>query len=156
MSDAKNLVDDCSKISLREIEYYPGLSERANAFAASVYVDGVRLCSVQNSGDGTPTEFVTASRVGDARIRKLDGLFEHGSLKSRVEAMVADDLLAEELREAMALGSVVFRFEDEYLWVHVGDRADVVARLKRDDADYRVLNNAPFDEAFELWKENRR
>lgn len=63
------------KFELRNVEYSPRMSEETNCFTGMLYVDGKRVGTVTNRGQGGPTTVVFGP--------------EHRELEQRVEAYVA-------------------------------------------------------------------
>jgi len=59
------------QIELRGIKYYAALSEETQAYSATIYVDGVKFATVDNSGKGGP-DSVRPIAGNYSQIRELD------------------------------------------------------------------------------------
>jgi hypothetical protein len=74
------------KITLKNLKYIAAMSHETHAFSATLYVDGVKLCTVGNSGCGGTNEYQPLKgqkyNVLMARIRDIDAELGKTIIKS--------------------------------------------------------------------------
>lgn len=96
------------KIELKNIQFNEQLSEETNAFAANLYIEGVKVGSASNRGQGGPTDYRASDDKGKKLIAKAEAFCQ--SLPPR-----KSNFLGEEREYPMDLESII----DDLLHKHL-------------------------------------
>lgn len=163
------------KITLKNIKYFPSLSEETHCFSATIYVDGVKAGEASNHGHGGSTEVHPRSlfeklQAYGATLPRLplgEGLKDQdgkpATYAQDAESIINDlleDYLDEKDFKKLLAGHVVFtrtgqssiyksnKLPKEALAAHLADPA---LPSKIGDCD-KILNLLPFDEALRLFR----
>lgn len=137
------------KIELKRISYNKRLSQETSAYAADIWIDGVKRGSVQNDGHGGPDmihPWELAKEI-DAHAKTLPQVEVYGTMLDMNAEMIFGDLLnehlaSEELKRGMKT-KTFFMTADGKLYTVKGSVAPKDA--------VKVLNTLPFPEALKVY-----
>lgn len=165
-------------VELRRISYNARLSEETPAYAAAIYIDGVKVGDCKNSGRGGETMVYVSA---EARAQMLafaatiapittslpsrDGSEESFTYTITSVGSLCDHLLSESLRrrdfEKAVKAKIVYADAEGKIYVSrsrfpVKDMPQVIEAAVKQEAvkgaaGCRVLNALPFDEALAIW-----
>ena len=161
------------KITLKNIKHSGFASRETHCFQASIYVDGKRSGTVENSGyGGCNDEHWDDSSVMDAvydwvktlppvEVEWGDGTMSQ-SFDTLIGELVNDWLTTKDIKREMRKGLVVFDsgcekgsyrvFNHKMFKTNPQEMFDGLKRLKRVEADAVCLNVLPIEEAVRVWK----
>jgi hypothetical protein len=141
------------KIELKRISYNKRLSHETPAFAADVWVDGVKRGTVENDGNGGSDRiFPYALRAEiDAYAKTLPPVKAYGHTLPMDAELIFGDLLDKHLLskdlQRILKAKTVFTKADGHLYERKG-----IGLAAPADA-VKVLNQIPFEEALEIYSQ---
>lgn len=163
MSDEKR-----PEIKLFKIDMHVGLSDETPCYTASVFVDGEHFCDVENHGQGGP-DMSCAPRG-----KSLGFQYRLAALNDRIgRTFPSHDFSGMTIKEDLEmlchgrawefvdkrnmrskLYRTVMTIEDGAVYSYKGKKCDqLIAKVVAKKPNAIVLNNLPFDEAWEKMKE---
>lgn len=172
------------KLELKNIKVFSSHSQETECFSATLYVDGKRFATIDNDGWGGPNRVdpvkgMTMAQMYDhikeinaylattleAAKNEVDAIARHGQIMRGIKFdletwtanRVADHLYTKDLKTLMR-SKVVYRGADGQLhqWAWKGVRKVEQRHIDsvRDRCDGPILNELPFAEALEIWKDS--
>lgn len=150
---------------LKSVKYYAGLSEETNCFTASLWINGKRVATLKNDGQGGETycrQIFDAEAVHnlEEQIKTLPEV--HTMMSGRpfsfkmdfdcfVGDLLTDFLIRKDLKQIMKT-KVLFRTHgpnDQILEIRKGRHSDekIRAHISRQHPNATILNDLTFDEA---------
>jgi len=155
------------KVELKNIKHMPSLSEETNAYTATLYVDGRKIGTVKNSGQGGPDEFHgdrDAHAELSAYLQTLPEI-DYGSFKSRPDVesvcgeLLEEHLITKELKRKLRThvlysenGAIYQTPKKQKSRTFTDAEMIPVLRERHPNADF--LNSLLFDEALAIFKAN--
>ena len=143
------------KIQLKKISYSARLSEETPAFAADIWIDGVKAGEVRNEGQGGPNRY--SCRLLEARLEEhaktlppLPSPYGGPDLPMCADLVIADLLdvyLAEKAVRSALKSKTMFTMADGKLYT---TRGPAPAKA------VKVLNTMPFGDAVAVYLEMTR
>ena len=137
------------KIELKKITYNKRLSQETSAYAADVWINGVKKGTVQNAGHGGPDEFYPHTLETEINVyaKTLPPLDFHGmKLEQSAEILLGDilndHLAAKDLQRILKTKTLFIATNGNMYTVKGAAPADAV----------KVFNTMPFDEALKLYR----
>lgn len=138
------------KIELKNVTYNKRLSQETSAYAADIWVDGVKRGSVQNSGTGGPDMIYphTLASELETYAKTLPHTECYGTMLEQNVDMVLGELLnthlaTKDLQRIMKT-KTLFTTADGKMYTVKGSTAPADA--------IQVLNKMPFNEALKLYQ----
>lgn len=136
-------------IVLKNVTYNKRLSQETSAYAADVWVDGVKRGSVQNSGNGGPDMFHPYTLGHE--IEKYAKTLPHTECYGTMLEQNADMVLGALLSKHLATKDLQRIFKTKTLFTAAdGKMYTVKGGIAPTDA-VKILNLMPFDEALQLY-----
>lgn len=143
------------KIELRRFSHSPRLSHETVAFAADVYVDGVKRGTAENEGQGGPNSIhpLALHLEIDAYAKTLPPCEAYGATLS----YDADFLMSTIVQNVLVEKDLTKALKKKTLFV-LGGKVYEMKLPHRPKAEEKatVLNDLPFPEALKLYKDNTK
>jgi hypothetical protein len=140
------------KIELKRITYNKRLSQETSAYAADIWVDGVKRGTVQNDGHGGP-DMIHPWELGkeiDAYAKTLPQIEIYGTMMSTSAEIIFGDLLNAHLVESDLKRGMKTK---TFFVAGDGKLYTVKGSIAPKDA-VKVLNTLPLAEAVKLYMEH--
>lgn len=153
------------KFELKNVSHSESLSEETNAFTASLYIDGVKFCTVSNHGTGGPDDYSGVTRSEIERVNawlkaNTPKIESHGvTLDNDLELVVGDlleDWLTRRDLKAAMRKDVLWRDSDGKLYaVKIKGRpvGTLIAAIATRHPGAPILNAMPEAEALAIWRQ---
>jgi hypothetical protein len=149
------------KIELKSIKYAAFASQETSCYSATLWVDGVKIGTVENDGHGGCDSFWGDQQIFDKanawckeNLPKWDGYDgepHDTDLEMHCGTLLVQWLCRRDLKRLMAK-KVVFKTPDGmYEVAHKGNLNSTVARMRDKYPDAQILNTMAFDDALEIF-----
>lgn len=151
------------KIELKSVKYAAFASQETNCYSAALWIDGVKIGTVENDGHGGCDSFWGDQKVFDkanawckANLPKwdsYDGEPMDTDLEMHCGTLLTQWLCRRDLKRLMAK-KVVFQMTGGiYEIAHKGRLDDTITRMKVKYPDAKILNTMAFDDALKVFME---
>lgn len=152
------------KIELKSIQYSAFASQETSCYSANLYVDGRKIGTVGNDGQGGCDRFHGDRAAFDAadlwcrtnlpKWAGLDGETLDTDLELHCGALIDDWLAAKHLRSTLRANVMFLHPVDGRLYQvrHKGEIARTTAAVTRQHPGATVLNSQPFEAALALYR----
>lgn len=163
------MTDKAPIITFKNLSEHRSMSEETMCFDGTMYIDGVRVAFIENTGKGGMTDItpVEASEKVEALLARaktfaLTQTWEYegkpepyGDLESYIDQLVADEVTRKDLtrsfnRDVKAKVVVVID-GDVYSFKCAFNEANCAAIRKKHGEGVQILNALPRDEALKLY-----
>ena len=163
------MTDKAPIITFKNLSEHRSMSEETMCFDGTMYIDGVRVAFVENTGKGGMTDITPVERS-----EKVDGLLKrakafaltqtwdfdgrqepYGDLESYIDQLVSEEVTRKDLtrsfnRDVKAKVVVVIN-GDVYSFKCAFNEANCAAIRKKHGDDVKILNEMPRDEALKVY-----
>jgi len=138
------------KIELKNVSYNKKLSQETSAYAADIWLNGVKRGSVQNAGHGGPDMFYphTLGNEIETYAKTLPPVEFHGSSLEQN----ADMVLGEILNTYLAAKDLQRILKTKTLFTVASGKMYTIKGLAEPADAVLILNKMPFDEALKLYR----
>lgn len=154
------------KFELKNVNFYPRLSEETNCFVASLYVDGKMICTVKNDGHGgcdmhelakgrTRAELQAVHDWVKANVpaRDYEGITIQPDLDTVVDELLMTHLATKDLTKLLK-GKIVAKVGEAIIcWaIPPAKLGECRERLLKAKPGAEFLNDMPFEQALEIYR----
>ena len=160
------------KIELKNLKHYPAFTEETEAFTATVYVDGNRLCTAENTGKGschqlTPVKGKTYEDIqrvalwvrSQPKVTVGNGMLLDDDLDFHIARLVDDGIQTKELKKLLGKGVLIYspKVETNGLFkLSSKFRPSILDQYRKNIKavypDCVIINDLPFDQALEFYR----